>query len=266
MDPALLIFLVCTLLGAFVGLFAGLLGIGGGLIIVPSLLYLLTDYIHLPLKIAMPMAIATSLSTIVLTAISSSRAHHKLGNLRQFYLLWTGLGISVGAIIGPQFATVISAQSLITLFAILVLVIAAQMVFLGNKNAKRDVTKQLLLLIGVITGCISSVMGIGGGAIMVPALLWCRVDVRAAIGCAAFSGLVIALFGSASFIVAGWNNEHLPQWSVGFIYLPATLGIVLTSVFTANIGAKLSRSLDTKLLKKIFAGFLVIVSLRMLLG
>ncbi|WP_166422111.1 sulfite exporter TauE/SafE family protein [Paraglaciecola sp. 20A4] len=266
MDPALFILLVCLGLGAVVGLFAGLLGIGGGLIIVPSLLYLLTEHVHLPLKVAMPMAIATSLSTIVLTAISSSRAHYKLGNLRQFYLLWTGLGISVGAIIGPQFATMIPAESLKTLFAILVLVIAAQMILLGNKSAKRDVSKEILLLIGVITGCISSVMGIGGGAIMVPALLWCRVDIRIAIGCAAFSGLVIALFGSASFIVAGWDNEHLPQWAVGFIYLPATLGIVCTSVFTAGVGAKLSRSLNTQLLKKIFAGFLVIVSLRMLLG
>ncbi|QHJ12808.1 hypothetical protein FX988_03066 [Paraglaciecola mesophila] len=266
MDPALLILLVCSILGAVVGLLAGMLGIGGGLIIVPSLLYLLTHYLELPLTVAMPMAIATSLSTIVLTAISSSRAHYKLGNLRTFYLLWTGIGISIGAIIGPQFATLISAQSLKTLFAVFVMVIAAQMVFLGNKNAKRDVTQSLLLVIGVITGCISSIMGIGGGAIMVPALLWCRVDMRAAIGCAAFSGLVIALFGSASFIVAGWNNVHLPEWALGYIYLPATLGIVMTSVFTASIGAKLSRSMNTQLLKKIFAGFLVIVSLRMLLG
>jgi len=265
-DPALLVLLVCLVLGAVVGLFAGLLGIGGGLIIVPSLLYLLIEHVHLPLEVAMPMAIATSLSTIVLTAISSSRAHYKLGNLRQFYLLWTGLGISMGAIIGPQFATTIPAEALKTLFAALVLVIAGQMVFLGNKEAKRDVSKQLLIVIGVVTGCISSVMGIGGGAIMVPALLWCRVDIRIAIGCAAFSGLVIALFGSASFIVAGWDNAHLPQWAIGYIYLPATFGIVTTSVFTAGVGAKLSRSLDTQLLKKIFAGFLVIVSLRMLLG
>ena len=135
MDPALLILLVCSILGAVVGLLAGMLGIGGGLIIVPSLLYLLTHYLELPLTVAMPMAIATSLSTIVLTAISSSRAHYKLGNLRTFYLLWTGIGISIGAIIGPQFATLISAQSLKTLFAVLVMVIAAQMVFLGNKNA-----------------------------------------------------------------------------------------------------------------------------------
>jgi uncharacterized membrane protein YfcA len=266
MDPALSILLICSILGAIVGLLAGMLGIGGGLIIVPFLLYLLPHYLHLPLDVAMPMAIATSLSTIVLTAISSSRAHYKLGNLQRFYLLWTGLGISVGAIIGPQFATLISAQSLKTLFSVFVLLIAVQMVFLGNKSANRDVSQPLLLFIGVITGCISSVMGIGGGAIMVPALLWCRVDMRAAIGCAAFSGLVIALFGSASFVVAGWNNEHLPEWAIGFIYLPATLGIVMTSVFTASVGAKLSRTLNTQLLKKIFAGFLVIVSLRMLLG
>jgi uncharacterized membrane protein YfcA len=109
-------------------------------------------------------------------------------------------------------------------------------------------------------------MGIGGGAILVPALIWFRVDIKIAIGCAAFCGLMIGLIGTISFIISGLAVSSLPQGAIGFVYLPATLGIVITSVFTARLGAKISHHLNTRVLKQIFAGFLVIVSLRMLLG
>jgi uncharacterized membrane protein YfcA len=266
LDPALIILFICLALGAVVGLMAGMLGIGGGLIIVPALLYLFAQYLGLPLTLAMPMAIATSLSTIILTALSSSWAHFKLGNLNRFVLTWAAVGIVCGAVFGAKIATSIDPQLLKRIFACLVLLIAAQMVFIGRKTSQHKLSKAALAAIGVVTGCVSSVMGIGGGAIIVPALLWFRVNIRQAIGCASFSGLVIALFGSASFVLAGWNNLDLPRWSAGYVYLPASLGIVITSVLTAGFGAKLSHSLNTQLLKKIFAGFLVIVSLRMLLG
>lgn len=266
MEPALLILLIGLLLGAVVGTLAGMLGIGGGLIIVPALLYLFVEYLNLPLALAMPMAIATSLSTIIMTAISSSWAHYKLGNLNRFVLTWAALGIACGAIFGAQIATNINPELLKRIFACLVLLIAAQMVFIGRKTSQHNVSKLSLGAIGAVTGCVSSVMGIGGGAILVPALIWLQINIRQAIGCASFSGLVIAIFGSASFVLAGWSNQHLPQFSAGYVYLPASLGIVITSVLTAGFGAKLSHSLNTQLLKKIFAGFLVIVSLRMLLG
>lgn len=266
MEPPVFILLVCLLLGAVVGTLAGMLGIGGGLIIVPALLYLFAQHLDLPLALAMPMAIATSLSTIIMTAISSSWAHYKLGNLNRFVVTWAALGIAGGAIFGAQIATSINPEWLKRIFACLVLLIAAQMVFLGRKTSQHSVSKISLGAIGVLTGCVSSVMGIGGGAILVPALIWLQINIRQAIGCASFSGLVIAVFGSASFVLAGWSNKHLPEFSAGYVYLPASLGIVITSVLTAGYGAKLSHSLNTQLLKKIFAGFLVIVSLRMLLG
>lgn len=266
MDPALIILLICLGLGAVVGVMAGMLGIGGGLIIVPALLYLFAQYLGLPLVLAMPMAIATSLSTIILTALSSSWAHYKLGNLNRFVLTWVTMGIILGAVFGAKIATSIDPQLLKRVFACLVLVIALQMVFIGRKTSQHETSKVSLVTIGVATGCVSSVMGIGGGAILVPALTWFRVNIRQAIGCASFSGLIIAFFGSASFVLAGWNNVYLPQWAAGYVYLPASLGIVITSVLTAGFGAKLSHSLNTQLLKKIFAGFLVIVSMRMLLG
>ena len=260
------LYLVYLLLGAIVGVLAGMLGIGGGLIIVPALLYIFTSQLAIPLELAMPMAIATSLSTIVLTGFSSALAHYKLGNIRAGIITWCAAGIAFGAAVGPQVATRLPVESLKTTFAVFVILIAMQMLFVKPKKSENRISALTLMLIGALTGVVSSFMGIGGGALMVPALVWFRVDIKLAIGCAAFCGLIIAVFGSASFVIAGWSLENLPIGAFGYVYLPAALGIVITSVFTARIGAKISHRLDTKRLKQIFAGFLVIVSLRMLLG
>jgi len=243
-----------------------MLGIGGGLLIVPALLVIFTQYLSVGLELAMPMAIATSLSTIIFTGFSSSLAHFKLGNVKYGIVLWCAIGISLGALIGPQIASNLEAEKLKNVFAVLVLMIAAQMVFVRPKKSENRISKPVLLGIGFVTGIVSAFMGIGGGALMVPALVWFRVDIKHAIGCAAFCGLVIAFFGTASFIQAGWLLESLPEGAFGYVYLPAALGIVITSVFTARLGAKISNRLNTVRLKQIFAGFLVIVSLRMLLG
>ncbi len=259
-------FLAYLGLGAVVGLFAGLLGIGGGLIIVPSLLYLLMNKLSVPIDLAMPAAIATSLSTIVFTGLSSSLAHIKLGHVKMSIVLWCGLGIAVGAILGPQIATYLPGEKLKAVFAILVLAIAAQMIFVKPRKSEQHISKPILLTIGVLTGIISAFMGIGGGALLVPALVWFRVDIKQAIGCAATCGMVIALFGTASFVYAGWNISGLPEGALGYVYLPAAVGIVMTSVFTAKLGAKISHKLNTQRLKQIFALFLVLVSLNMLLG
>lgn len=266
MSAALLIFLLCLIIGSVVGVLAGLLGIGGGLIIVPALLYLLTELLGLPLSISLPMAIATSLSTIILTGLSSSRTHYQLGNLSFGVVFWCAIGISVGAIIGSQLATNMPADQVKAVFAVLVMIIATQMVLGGQRKSEQNISRAVLIIIGLITGCASAFMGIGGGALMVPALMWFRIEIKQAIGSAAFCGLIIAVFGTASFIQAGWNIEQLPDGAFGYVYLPATAGIVITSVFTARVGAKITHRINTKVLKRIFAGFLVIVSLRMLLG
>ncbi|WP_340678408.1 sulfite exporter TauE/SafE family protein [Paraglaciecola sp.] len=266
MDPIISIYLWCLVMGAVVGLLAGLLGIGGGLIMVPALVYLFTHELGLSLDFAMPMAIATSLSTIIFTGFSASLTHSKLGNLNRFVLFYSGLGIAIGAIIGAQLASVIPGEWLKKLFAVLVLLIVVYMLFGKRVESKNQVNKINLSAVGAGTGVLSALMGIGGGAILVPALVWYRVNIRQAIGCSSFCGLVIAFFGSLSFVQAGWGHNELPQWSFGYVYLPATAGIVTLSMLTATIGAKLGQKLDTHILKKIFAGFLILVSLRMLLG
>ncbi|MFT2089824.1 sulfite exporter TauE/SafE family protein [Paraglaciecola sp. 2405UD69-4] len=266
MEPFVTIFLFCLLIGAVVGFMAGLLGIGGGLIIVPILLHLLITELGLDLSHAMPMAIATSLFTIILTGFSASRTHYKLGNVDWFITTWSGLGIALGAILGAQLASHISGELLKSIFAFLVFGIACYMLFGKRKASNQEASKSKLTGVGLFAGFLSSLMGIGGGSIMVPSLVWFNISIKKSIGCASVCGVVIAIFGSLSFVQAGWNNVHLPEFSFGYIYLPAAVGIVITSVLTAGIGARVSQKLDTSVLKKVFAGFLTFVSLVMLFG
>ena len=202
MDPLVVIVLSCLILGSVVGVLAGMLGIGGGLIIVPVLSYLLIHFMGMTTETVMPVAIATSLSTIIFTGMSSAFAHYKLGNIQRHVVLYTGLGIAFGAFAGAQVASHISGELLKDVFAVLVILIAMQMIFGKQKASENDASKGTLATVGGGAGLLSALMGIGGGALLVPALVWFRVNVRAAIGCAAFCGLIIAVFGTTSFIVA----------------------------------------------------------------
>ncbi|MEW9798445.1 sulfite exporter TauE/SafE family protein [Alteromonas sp. CYL-A6] len=266
MDPIIIIFISCAVLGLVVGTLAGMLGIGGGLIIVPVLSYLLVHVLDMSADAVMPVAVATSLSTIIFTGASSAYAHYRLGNLTRHLVLYTGAGIALGAIVGAQIASHIDGHLLRIIFAVLVILIALQMIFGKPRTSENAATPRLLSVIGGGTGIFSALMGIGGGALLVPALVWFQVNIRHAIGCAAVGGMVIAVFGTLSFIVAGWNKADLPAGGIGFVYLPATLGIVATSVFTANFGAKLGQRVNTRLLKQILAALLVVVSIRMIVG
>ena len=266
MDPLVVIILSCLILGSVVGVLAGMLGIGGGLIIVPVLSYLRIHFMGMTTETVMPVAIATSLSTIIFTGMSSAFAHYKLGNIQRHVVLYTGLGIAFGAFAGAQIASHISGELLKDVFAVLVILIAMQMIFGKQKASENDASKGTLATVGGGAGLLSALMGIGGGALLVPALVWFRVNVRAAIGCAAFCGLIIAVFGTTSFIVAGYNAIDVPEHSLGYVYLPATAGIVATSMFTANIGAKLGQRVNVRVLKAMLACLLVLVSIRMILG
>ena len=266
MDALTLIIISGVLLGTIVGLLAGLLGIGGGLIIVPVLTYLLSTLLDIPATQTIVIAVATSLSTIIFTGMSSARAHYKLGNLNTDILLWCGVGIAIGAVAGAQIATAISGQLLKQIFAVLVMTIAAYMMFGSRRESKSHATHPRLATVGTSAGLLSALMGIGGGAILVPALVWYRVNIRQAIGCAAFSGIIIAIFGSASFILSGWEYNSLANGFVGYVYWPATVSIAVTSVLFAPIGARLGQRMNTQGLKKVFAVFLVLVSIRMLWG
>lgn len=266
MDPVLVLFFLCLALGAVVGVFAGLLGIGGGLMMVPALTYMLANLLDIGVENGMPIAIATSLSTVIFTGLSSARTHFKFGNIDTNIVTICAIGIAIGSTLGAVFASQISGLVLQRIFAVLVILIALQMSFGRNRVSSARLAKPKLIGIGLGTGFVSSLMGIGGGAILVPVLVWFQVNIKKAIGCAALCGVVIALFGTVSFIISGWNKPYLPDYSLGYVFLPATLGVVLTSMVTAPMGAKLTAKLDVKKIKRIFALLLVILSIRMIIG
>lgn len=252
-------------LGAVAGLIAGLLGLGGGIVIVPALLFIFIQ-MDFPAPVLMHLAVATSLATIFFTAISSVLAHH-----RQGAVLWPVVkllvpGIVIGALVGAAVADYLPSESLRTLFGVFEILVACQIGFGLRPNSKRQLPGNAgMYMAGGVIGSLSTILGIGGGTLTVPFLVWCNVNIRNAVAVSAACGLPIALAGGAALAVAGHNNEYLPPHSLGYIYWPAALCIVLASVMTAPIGARLAHTLPVATLKKIFALVLVIVGLKMLL-
>ena len=262
----LTIILVCAVLGMSVGFMAGLLGIGGGLIIVPALVYLLPLF-GIESELVMPIALATSLAAIVVTSSSAAFAHHKNGNIPWHIAKPLMVAVSIGALAGSFIADLLPAKTLTSFFAATVMILAAYMLISIKVERTKPYPKQWKVnTIGVGTGVIASLMGISGGVILIPTLSYLSIQVRQAIGTATACGLMVALFGSLGFIFTGLNQTNLPPWSVGYIYLPALLGITLTSFLFAPVGVKLATKLPVRTLKKLFAGFLILVAIEMLVS
>ena len=258
----LLLFLV---LGACAGVLAGLFGVGGGLIIVPALVYSFTAK-GLDPDILTHLAVGTSLATIVFTSLNSVWAHHRRGAVRWRLFLWMALGIVFGSALGAMTAAAIQGpllQKIIGTFAIL---IAIQMALdLRPKAQAREPGKPTLSVAGVVIGWASAIFGIGGGSLTVPFLVWRSVPMQQAVATSAACGLPIAVSGALSFLVVGWQEPGLPAWSLGYVYLPALLGIALTSTFFAPLGVWLAHRLSPRLLKRLFALLLFGVGLNFLL-
>lgn len=254
------------LLGAFAGTTAGLLGVGGGLIIVPVLIAIWQSA-GFESAYQMQLAIGTSLATIVLTSLSSVRAHHQHGSV-QWGIFWTLTpGILFGAWLGALIATRLPGDILRNIFGVFELLIAAQLAFAVKPEPQRRLPGVAgMTVAGTVIGSISSIIGIGGGTMTVPFLTWCNVVIHRAVGTSAACGLPIALGGALSYLVLGWNNPALPEWSAGFVYGPALAGIAVTSVMFAPAGAKLAHRLSVKGLRRVFAGFLALLGLWMLLA
>ncbi|WP_428810918.1 sulfite exporter TauE/SafE family protein [Vibrio makurazakiensis] len=253
------------MLGAIVGVLAGLLGIGGGLLIVPALLFLLPKA-GIAADIAMQIALATSLSTIIVTSGSSALNHLKLGNVDMFVIKWLMPGVVVGGFLGSFIADAIPAQYLPKVFGVIVLVLAIQMLLsIRNTSQKSMPSSPITMLCGSGIGVVSSLAGIGGGSLSVPFLNHHGIEMRKAVGSSSVCGSVIALSGMIGFIWHGRTVAHLPEYSVGYVYLPALLAISCASIFTTKIGARLATQLPTPILKKIFAVFLVFIASTMLL-
>jgi len=262
------ILIAYAVLGAFAGTMAGLLGVGGGLVIVPVLV-MLWQADGPGGSQMVQLAIGTSLAVIVFTSLSSVRAHHQRGNVLWPVVWRLTPGILLGAGLGATLASAMPQAALKIVFGLFELLVAAQMLLSLHPEASLSVKRSLpglpgMGLAGGVIGTVSALVGIGGGILTVPFLDACKVRIQQAVGTSAACGLPIAVSGTLSYVLLGWNNAQLPENAAGFVYGPALAGIVVTSVLFAPLGAALAHRLPTLVLKKIFAGFLALLGVWML--
>lgn len=251
----------CLVLGGFAGTLAGLLGVGGGLVIVP-VLALLYQWQGLPVELVMQLAIGTSLATIVFTSLSSALAHHRRGAVRWPLVAQLSAGILAGGWLGGFVAVWLGGARLALLFGLFELGIAWYMLAGRDVPAGRARPRGLRnALAGIAIGLLSALLGIGGGTLTVPWLTWQRVDIRHAVGTSAACGFTIALAGTAGFVASGWEQPGLPAGSSGFVYWPAVAGISVASVLTAPLGARLAHRVERRRLRRTFALFLACLGL-----
>lgn len=251
-------------LGAVVGFFAGLLGIGGGGIMVPLLTTLFAMQ-GFPRQHIVHLALATSMAAIVITALASVRAHqaHRA-------IMWpiVGLmtpGILAGTFLSAYMAALIPARPLALVFVVFMAYVSIQMLLNIKPKPNRQLPGRFLLtLVGVGIGGLSALVAIGGGSLTVPFLTWCNIKLQNAIATSAAIGLPIAIAGTLGYWAGGEKLSDLPLHSEGFIYLPAVIAISALSILTAPWGARLAHRLPVKLLKKIFAAMLMLLSVKML--
>lgn len=259
-------FLLYPLLGVVAGLAAGLLGVGGGIIIVPVLIYSFSAFGFSP-EVLTHMAVGTSLATIIITSAGSVYQHHKKGAVLWPVLIWFAVGLMVGALCGAKVADLLRGRVLQFLFGAFAMVIAYQMLRGFKPTPGRGVPGQIgLTLAGLIIGMVSAIFGIGGGSLSVPFFTWCNIKMQEAVGTSSAGGMPIAIAGAFGFVMTGWQNPRLPEYSIGYVYLPALLGIAITSVIFAQIGAHWAHRLPAATLKKIFAVLLVVVGTKLLIG
>lgn len=256
--------LLYLLTGVFAGFLAGLLGVGGGLVIVPVLSFIFTAQ-HFSHDYILHLALGTSLASILFTSLSSLRAHHAHGAVNWEVVRGITPGILAGTLLGTVLAAQLSSNFLKGFFVLFAYYVAAQMLL----NIKPRPSRQLPGWVGMfgagnVIGGVSSLVGIGGGTLSVPFMTWCNVKMHQAIGTSAAIGFPIAAAGAVGYIINGLDAGGLPQYSLGFIYLPALAGLVLASVLTAPFGARMAHRLPVPQLKKVFAALLIVLGTRML--
>lgn len=254
-----------AIIGVVAGYLAGLLGIGGGFVVVPALtLLLLRDSATAPW--AIHIAVATSLSTMLVTSLSSILAHHRRGAIRWPLVRSLAGGLVLGAILGAFIADALRGDALIRVFGAFAVLAGLQLILGRNPAGEKPLPGQPgLSVVGMVIGTVSSLIGIGGGALTGPWQMWHGVRAQSAIATSAACGYPIAVAGTISFIWLGWQGD-LPGQGLGYVNLPAFAGVALTSALAAPLGAATVHRLPARLVRRIFGVFLVLVGLRMLAG
>lgn len=255
-----------VLLGAFVGVMAGLLGIGGGGILVPVLTSIFI-YQGIPKDSIVHLALGTSMACIALTSFSSMRSHHKNGAVIWALAKVMSIGMVIGTFSATFLTAYLSSKALAIFFAVFMAYVSVQM-FKKNKvsSSTGEINKNELRLVTLGIGAISALVSIGGGSLTVPYLTWRGIDIRSAIGTSAALGFYISIAGTLGYLINGMLNTTATEHTWGYIYLPAVLLVAIPSYFTAPLGAKLTQRLPIQILKKIFGVLLMILSLKMALS
>lgn len=250
--------------GCLAGVLSGLFGFGGGVVIVPFLIWFFSRQ-GFPQEWVMIMAVATSLATMIVTSVSAVYSHHRHSAVLWHTVFRLAPGILVGSVIGSIIAANLPPQWFKLIFALFLLYVAVRLLFGSNTDGVRTLTPKpwLFSLVGTVIGTVSSVLGIGGGVLIVPFLIRCRIPIRNAVAISSACGFPIAVAGTSIYVALGWHEVSLPG-SIGYVYLPAFVGIILTSIPFAPLGVYLAHKLPTLKLHRIFALVVIFVGGKLL--
>lgn len=251
--------------GAFAGVLAGLLGVGGGIVIVPILLHLFTGFGIDP-SLGMPLAVGTSLSTIVLTSIASARKHHARGGVDTALVRQWALPVLVGVLVGSLAPSVIDGMQVKTGFGVMLVAVSLHMLASENRAIslfERLPGRPLQYLLGSLLGALSALLGIGGGTLMVPLLTLFAFPIHRSVSTASVFGLIISVPATLIYVLNGWGRADLPPMTTGYVNWAAFALLVPMSMAFAPLGVKLAYSLDVKPLKRVFALFLCLIGIKM---
>ncbi len=261
-----LLFVAYMLIGVLAGLLSGLLGLGGGVVIVPALLALFS-WQHFPQEFLMQMATGTSLATIVITALMTTFIQNKQKAVQWAVLKWLIPGMVLGALLGILIGAHIPGYMLKTGFAFFCLLLGIKMIVGNAKRTtieKRPIPKGLPFFVAVLIGVSSGLLGIGGGVLVIPFLMWYGLDLPSVSATSAASTLPTAASGAVSAMVVGWHMAGLPANTVGYVYWPAALAIGIASIVTAPFGVWLVHRLPVSIIKRIFGSILLVVAWTMM--
>ncbi len=253
------------IVGAISGWLSGLLGIGGGVIVVPLLVLILQHLHYIPDAQVMHLAVGSSLAAMIVTASRSVQSRMRLGLIDWTIIKSMLPGIIVGVLLGALLASELHSRVLEVILGFVLLLVALYM-FLGSnpKQGKSRLNAKVTLLVSFLIGIKSGLLGLGGGAVIIPYLVICGVDMRKASGAAAACTLPVAIIGTIMYAFLGYGATQVPH-TMGFVFLPAFFGIAIGSVVCVPLGLRASQRMNTKLLKKIFAVILFAVAIKMIM-
>jgi uncharacterized membrane protein YfcA len=251
LDPQLI--LALAVIGTCTGFLAGLLGVGGAMVMVPSLTWILTHR-GFPAEYTVKMAVATSLATIAFTSLSSMRAHDRRGAVLWPVVKVLAPGILIGSALGAQVAHLLPTRVVGILFAVFISFSATQMLLNRKPKPSRTLPGPLATFgVGTAIGVLSALTGAGGAFASVPFMTWCNVKIHEAVGTSSALGFPIAVAGTLGYVYAGQGLPQMPPGSLGYLYLPGLVIISVCSMLLAPLGARTAHRMDIQPLKKVFA-------------